>query len=254
MSTIDDPVEATLSQYPKAEQTLPKKLADTTLDLFGLVDYRIKVLNIIRSRILGDQGKERVEALLDALRKEVKQVREQSEKNYQDQQAEIGSLREKLDSPEFIEAMVVAADEVQRSMSESKVTRFATLLSNGLFSKNEDVVAGDDLAAHIRDLASLGESDIHALYFLFDVYKDTIRARPDMTDPNDFTLLMGSFTRGIKELKIDPDDFFGRCLRLSGFGLATEVQRNEFRMSLQDHCFRPTKRGLRLLKLLGKAI
>lgn len=254
MSTIDDPVEATLSQYPKAEQTLPKKIVDTTLDLFGLLDPRIKVLNIIRSRILGDQGKERVEALLAALRNEIKRVQEQSEKRYEDQQREMESLREKLDSPEFIEAIVVAADEVQRTMNESKVIRFATLLSNGLFSKDDDVVAGDDLAAYIRDLAALGESDIQALDFLSDIFKDTIRARPDMSDPNDFTLLMGSYTRGIAELKIAPDDFFSRCLRLSGFGLATEVQRNEFRMSLQDHCFRPTRRGLRLLKLMARTI
>jgi len=254
MSAIDDPVEATLSQYPKAEQTLPKKIVETTLDLFALVDKRIKVINTIRSRILGDHGRERVEALLDALCKEIKRVGEQTQKKYEDQQREIELLKEKLDSPEFIEAMVVAADEVQRTMSESKVIRLAMVLSNGLFSDDEDVVAGDDLAAYIRDLASLGEFDIQALSFLFDVYKDTIRSRPDMADPNDFTFLMGSYTRGIKEQKIDPDDFFSRCLRLSGFGLATEVQRNQFRMSLQDHCFRPTKRGLRLLKLLGRTI
>lgn len=247
MSTIDDPIEATLSQYQKTEQVLPEKIAGTILEIFGELPP-IKIFNIVRSRMLGDPGKERIEAFLNVLLQEIKRLRE----NHEDQQRQTELLREKFDSPEFIESVVVAVDEVQRTRSESKVRRFVTALSNSLFSKEEDVIAGDDLAAYMRDLSSLSESDVQALDFLFGIYKDTIVQRPNMDDPNDFTFLMGSYTRGLEVQSIDPDDFFGRCLRLTGFGLAAEVRRNDFRMSLKDHCFRPTKRGLRLLKLLER--
>ena len=41
------------------------------------------------------------------------------------------------------------------------------------------------------------------------------------------------------------------CDRLRGFGLAAEVLRNVSRMAPADYCYRPTRRGLKLLKLLG---
>jgi len=51
MSTIDDPVEATLRQYPKAEQTLLKEIVGTTLDLFppGPTDQSLQYHQIAHS-------------------------------------------------------------------------------------------------------------------------------------------------------------------------------------------------------------
>jgi hypothetical protein len=125
------------------------------------------------------------------------------------------------------------------------------VLANALLSEDDEAVAGDDLVGYIRDLSSLTEGDVQALRFLGDVFKNPIRQRPEMDDPNEFTLLMGSYLRGIEAMGVHHDDFSSRCSRLTGFGLASEVERSPARMALKDHCFRPTRRGLRLIKLLA---
>jgi hypothetical protein len=241
---IDDPLAATANQYPEREKN---RFGEAALELAGVALWQFKVLNIVRSRILGDYGQERVNALVSALQGEFQRDQQRLEKA----QREIEALKEKINSPEFVDSLVLAADEAQRTQSERKVERLGAVLANALLSEDADAVAGDDLVGFIRDLSSLTEGDVQALQFSGDVFRDPIRQRPDMDDPNDFTLLMGSYLRGIAAMKVHPDDFYSRCLRLTGFGLATEVERNPTRMALKDHCFRPTRRGLRLLKLLG---
>ena len=56
----------------------------------------------------------------------------------------------------------------------------------------------------------------------------------------------------VDESKIHRDDFYSYCKRLEGFGLAIEVPRNPSRMAPGDYCFRPTRRGLKLLSLLDE--
>jgi len=241
---IDDPLAATASQYPERERN---KLGEATLELAGVALWEFKVLNIVRSRILGDYGLERVKALLSALQEEFQRDRQRLEKA----QLEIEVVKEKINSPEFVDSLVLAADEAQRTRSERKVERLGVVLANALLAEDYDAVAGDDLVGFIRDLSSLTEGDVKALQFLAHLFRDQIRERPEMDDPNEFTMLIGSYLRGIAGMNVHPDDFYSRCSRLTGFGLATEVGRNPTRMAPKDHCFRPTRGGLRLLKLLA---
>ena len=103
----------------------------------------------------------------------------------------------------------------------------------------------------MREVAYLDDGDIQMLQVMEEIYRPAIRNRPDMTDPNEFTLLIAGFLRRTDEVRISRDDVYARCSRLSGFGLAVEVLRSDTRMSLSDRCFRPTQRGLRLLRLLA---
>lgn len=242
---IDDPLAATASQYPEQQKN---KVGELALELAGVALWQFKVFNIVRSRILGDYGLERVRALMNALETEFHRDHKRVEKA----QCDIEALKEKINSPEFADALVLAADEAQRTQRERKVERLGAVLANGLLSEDDEIVAGDDLVGYIRDLSSLTEGDVQALQFLGDVFKDPIRQRPEMDDPNDFTMLMGSYLRGIAAMGVHHDDFYSRCWRLTGFGLATEVERSPSRMALKDHCFRPSRRGLRLIKLLGR--
>lgn len=77
-----------------------------------------------------------------------------------------------------------------------------------------------------------------------------IEQQPNVDDPNAFTEKMGELRQAIVNSKL-PDDFYAICERLSGFGLAAEVLRSTSRMGLKDFCYRPTRRGMKLLKLLG---
>jgi len=241
---IDNPLAATASQYPERQKN---KVGELALELAGVALWPFKVFNIVRSRILGDYGLERVSALMNALESEFDRDQQRVEKA----QADIDALKKKIDSPEFADSLVLAADEAQRTQSKRKIERLGAVLANALLSEEDEIVAGDDLVGYIRDLSSLTEGDVQALQFLGDVFNDAIRQRPDMDDPNEFTFLMGSYLRGIADMGVHHDDFYSRCSRLAGFGLATEVERLATRMAPKDHCFRPTRRGLRLIKLLS---
>lgn len=240
---IDDPFAATANQYPEQHKN---EIGELALELAGVACGPFKVFNILRARLFGNYGLERVNALFSALENEFHRDRQHVEKA----RGDIEALKEKIDSTEFADSLVLAADESQRTQSERKVERLGAVLANALLSDNSDIVPGDDLVSYIRDLSSLMEGDVLALQFLCDVFKDVIR-QSDMDDPNQFTYLMGSYTRGMKTMGVHHDDFYSRCSRLTGFGLATEVERNAMRMGATDRCFRPTRRGLRLIKLLG---
>jgi hypothetical protein len=242
--TIDDPLASTASQYPEQQKN---KVGELVLELSGVAWWPVKVLNIVRSRIIGDYGLERVNALFNALKTEFYRDHQRVEKA----EGNIEALKEKIDSPEFADSLVLAADEAQRTQSEQKIERLGAALANALLTENSEIVPDDDLVGYIRDLSSLTEGDVRALRFLGDVFRETILVRPEMDDPNEFTFLMGSYLRGIEAMGVHHDDFYSRCSRLAGFGLATEVERLATRMAPKDHCFRPTRRGLRLLKLLG---
>jgi hypothetical protein len=49
------------------------------------------------------------------------------------------------------------------------------------------------------------------------------------------------------------EEFYSRCSRLAGFGVAAEVPRNPSIVSPDDYHYRLTTRGLSLLRLLGRA-
>jgi len=91
------------------------------------------------------------------------------------------------------------------------------------------------------------------LTLMRDVYKDAIRTVPNMNRMDDFTNLFKVFKRTVNELDIHEDDIVALGARLSGFGLAYEVPRNQMLQSPSEHVFRPTRRGLYLLSLLESA-
>jgi hypothetical protein len=55
--------------------------------------------------------------------------------------------------------------------------------------------------------------------------------------------------------KFSNEEGYSVCLRLQGFGLAHEVPFNVIEeIPVSEYCFRPPKRGLMLLKLLGEEV
>jgi hypothetical protein len=240
MGKIDRPIDAVLDQYPEAAEN---SLGELSIELAGMASPIIKAANIIRQRLFAAPARgERTSALLKAMNEELIRLSEQI-----DQQA----LNDRIDSPEFQDALVLAIEEAWRTSNEVRVQRLAAVLANGV-ATNIDAPPGEDLSSFVREVAYLDDGDIHMLQVMEEVYRPAIRNRPDMSDPNEFTLLIAGFLRRTDEVRISRDDVYARCSRLSGFGLAVEVLRSDTRMSLSDRCFRPTQRGLRLLRLLAQ--
>jgi hypothetical protein len=70
------------------------------------------------------------------------------------------------------------------------------------------------------------------------------------TDPNPYTERLVRVLEAVDAAGIPRDEFYARCSRLNGFGLAIEVPRNNAREAPGDHCFRLTGRAARLMRLL----
>jgi hypothetical protein len=241
---IDDPLAAKRSQYPEQHKN---KVGELAMELAGVVWTPLKVFNIVRSRIMGEYGLERVNALLSALESEFYRDHQRIEKA----EGVIEAFKSKINSPEFVDALVLAVDEAQRTQSELKIERLGAVLANALLGTDDEIVADDDLVGYIKDLSSLTEGDVRTLKFLGVLFKDVMYQHRDMDDSNAFTSLIGDSLRGAADMKVDDEEFYSRCSRLVGFGLAIEVVRNPGMQAPKDHCFRPTSRGLRLIKLLG---
>ncbi len=127
------------------------------------------------------------------------------------------------------------------------VGRFGRIL--GRSAKSSDLRAGDDAAGFIRDLSRLTEREVEAAKILDVAHKDIW---PD-PDANRYTERFAALMRSVQEGNIERDDFYSRCLKLGGFGLVIEVERNTSRMAPSEHCFRLTSRGHDLLDLIRES-
>ena len=155
--------------------------------------------------------------------------------------------------PHFKEALFLAMEETSRALSQRKIDRYASVLAHSLMPEQQ-VDSSIDLSTLIRDISQLTHEDIRVLGIRRSVYADVMAQRPNFHDPNPYTEKIGEFRHAIVNSKLHPDDFRAVCERLSGLGLAAEVLRNTSRMGLNDFCYRPTRRGMKLLKLLDDTV
>jgi hypothetical protein len=105
----------------------------------------------------------------------------------------------------------------------------------------------------IRTVAQLGERDIQALNILYSsgAIRALMESYSNLHDPNPFINAWADVARAAAEAGLALDDFYSSCKRLEGFGLAIELPRNPSRLAPGEYSFRPTRRGEKLLTLLG---
>jgi len=172
----------------------------------------------------------------------------------------------KLEVEDLKEAIQLTIRHDAQEFNDHKRERYVKIIGNALRSE----VAVADLASFIQDVEQLGERDIIALRVLNDV----------MNKPTDWqeaggralaNLHPNTFIQRRQELAVQIAQAFGMktelsanmgqsfsheegyeaCTRLQGFGLAHEIDTGHRQVPIGDYCFRPSKRGLQLLKLIG---
>src|SRR5882762_6165434 len=245
MSSIDDPIDAFLTQYPEQPKNV---LGETALDLAGAVHWTFKVVNIVRARFFSSTD------AMDGLRNLATAMKLQFEWLQQElstQQERIAEIDAKLDSPGFKQATVVATVEAQSGASETKIDEMAAVLVRSLVSVPPGEYS-DDLVGFVRDIVNMTSKDVEVLRLLAEVFGDVIATAPNLDAPDMFTPRMSDLRKAVDQ-RMHRDDFYSHCERLSGFGLAIELPRNPAALSPDEYCFRPTRRGLTLLRLLGDA-
>lgn len=243
MERIDEPLDAAFNQNREEPENVAGELA---VKIAGQLFLPLGIAKTLGEHFSQRNRERRVWEVLNALKAELDRLARESK----DDHNRIGVLEARVTSPMFTEAILVAAEEAVRAASDAKLRRIATVLAHGA-DPSIEISADEDLASFVRDIGELSESDLRVLKILHSVFADTVKVYPNLHDPNVFTERGGQLLERIDESKIHRDDFYSYSKRLEGFGLAIEVPRNISRMAPGDYCFRPTRRGLKLLSLLG---
>jgi len=231
MNKIDDPYEAARSQYPEEPANIPGELS---LRIGGVIFPIVGIVNAVRDYYSQAAVAERLGVLVDVVN------------------SKTNTTDAKVESPQFAEAIRLAIEETWRTTDIEKVKRFGAILGNSALSE-ANPNAQEDAVDLIRAVAQLGERDIQALNTLNSTSANLMALSSGPREPDAFGDALANVARSEEEAKLALDDVYSSCKRLEGFGLAIEVPRNPSRMAPSAYSFRPTRRGQRLLALLGDA-
>lgn len=165
---------------------------------------------------------------------------------------DIDTILERLDEPEFNRLVAVAVERIFFLANEKKVKRFSAVLSD-IATHDATEQEYEDAASFVRALDELSEDDMRVLKHLYHHQKDLVIENYAMTNESFFPR-MNDMLEDMRNLGMQPDYFFARCNRLTGYGLAIEL--NSKHPSLKftdDFAFRMTSLGKRLMVLLEQA-
>jgi hypothetical protein len=237
MAHIDDPRGVAIQQLREDCETSPLKI----LIALANVHPKMHVLNSILDHFSVDKRFERVAEVFDIFDKELEFVERQ-----------VGKVDRKfLQSPEFADAAVAAAEEAVRTASAAKIHRLASVLANGCDPTLE--TSDDDLSSFIHDVTQLSGADIQVLQRLSFVFMGSgghaIKMAEDLPHGSSESPLTTPIEDAARENALT-DDFHSHCFRLVGFGLAVQIPSNSPTLAGGGIRFRLSGRGRRLLALL----
>jgi hypothetical protein len=244
---IDDQYDALDKAFPVGEPYLPEELVALALKLM-LPGYVTDILGAVCTRLDPKAQKLRAIETLKLLVADMKDLK-----------AEVAAKKKDLDG--LKEAVQLAVRYDVDEFNDKKRERYVKIIGAAL--RDEKQI--DDLASYIQDVEQLGERDITALKVLNKV----------MNKPGDFNLNLnynihpGLFVQRRQELAVQMAQAFGMktdgntfsreegydaCNRLQAFGLAHEIETSPRQVPIGDYSFRPSLRGLTLLKLIGREV
>jgi hypothetical protein len=240
---MDDPVDAAFAAWADEPEKVPGETALSFISAFFPPAHAFKA---IKDQFSSAARFARAEYLIRALAAKLNLL----EARVSGQQQQSNAVRERIESKEFKEGLAIALEETVRATNLEKADQFSSILVSSLDPNIvEDSAA--DASSLIRDVSQLSAMDLDVLIRLKRVYGHLFPPYPSDQSPNTFTDLIQDFRDAVAGSGLVKEEFQSVCDRLRGFGLAAEVLRNNNRMSLTDYCYRPTRRGLKLLKLLG---
>ncbi len=264
---IDNPVDAVESQYRESPD-FPAGLVLAAGEIaLPQGSPLFKLLGLLNDHF-SDKGKrERAEAFWAALRDQQKLL-----------EADFSKLKVRVE--DLAEAVQLAVLRDVESFNDAKRDHYLMILGNAVRSQEQV----KDLASFIQDVEQLGEQDIVVLKALNVV----MNKAGDWHPKSDKNVLIPGYQSPIsKPISIHPsvliqrsqelsvqtaqalgiktdsgiparpfsrEEAFSVCARLQGFGLAHEVDAGAREVPHGNFCFRPSKRGLMLLKLLGEDV
>jgi hypothetical protein len=157
------------------------------------------------------------------------------------------------------EAMQLAIRHDIEEFNDKKRDRYVKIIGNALRSETQI----EDLASFIQDVERLGERDFMALKVLNKVINQPrIEGTGRDIHPNEFmqrrqelaVQMAAAFGDSYGGQNFSREQGYDACNRLQGFGLAHEIELSARQVPTGEYCFRPSRRGLMLLKLTGEEV
>jgi hypothetical protein len=251
---IDNELDAIHRQYP---DPIKNPIFEATCAAVSTVHPMLGLVNALRQHFSRAEAETRVRALLDGLESVVRQ-----------HGCEITTLRAKFEQPSFVETWIAAAEQAIRTASLRRIRRFAAILGAELVSNDGNEQSWQDAAAFIRDIAELSDADVEALRILDIAQNDIFTGTRKWSLSFECSKRKAAVLAAVDSAGMNREDFFSRCLRLSGFGLALMIQEPDAGMvvapngepvtygpqtsepSPEDMGFRMTERGRKLISMV----
>jgi hypothetical protein len=166
---------------------------------------------------------------------------------------DVEGLEEQLSSPEHIQMVAVAVERIFWGANERKAKRFAAVVASAIaFGKKDQDF--EDAASFIRALDELSEDDLKVLAHLHRHQGELVQENHAMPYNSFFQdNRMRSMLEQATNLGIQMDEFYARCGRLSGYGLAIPLERRTDAIGPDSFAFRITLLGKRLIEVLLRA-
>jgi len=240
---IDDPFDAIKKAYPEQGPSLP---ADLTLMaakcmLPGIVT---DALGTVFERLNRNNQEQRAKATIELLMVELKGLKEKTVSK-----EELNDLKE---------AIQLAIRHDVEEFNDRKRERYIKIIGNALREEKQI----DDLASYIQDVERLSERDVVALKVLNKVMNPDRGGNTKDIHPNEFihkrqelaAELAKALGGAFEGPSFSREEGYDACNRLQGFGLAHEIEISPRQVPVGEYCFRPSRRGLMLLKLVGEKV
>lgn len=247
---IDNPIDAFKKAHPDENPYLPATLATLAAHL-ALPSFIVSVVDSVFDRLGRASQEERARDTFTLLVSELNRLQ--------------GTTATKVELDDLKESMQLLIRHDAAEFNDKKRDRYIKIIGNAV--QSESVI--QDLASFIQDVEQLGERDFTALKVLNAVMN---KAKDWGSHPTG-TLHPNTFINRRQELAVQMAEAFGiktslgprgetfsheegyeACARLQGFGLAHELELSARQIPGGDYCFRPSKRGLMLLRLVGEHI
>ena len=246
---IDNPIDAFKKLHSEEDEYLPKSLAILAAKMV-LPGFVSTILNAVCARLGTKAQVERASEMLELLLNQLKHLEDVA--------------ATKIEVNDLQESLQLAIRHDVNEFNDNKRDRYVKMIGNALRSETSI----SDLTSFIQDVEQLGERDFIALRVLNKVMNG-----PEVWGAHSTTKLHPStFIQRRQEMAVQIAQAFGMntdlpggltfsreegyeaCARLQGFGLAHEIDISPREVPVGDYCFRPSKRGLMLLKLTGEQV
>jgi hypothetical protein len=239
---IDNPFDAIEKAYPEKQPYLPEDLTVFAAKCV-LPEFVMDAFGTVFERLDRNLQWERAKATTKLLMDELKDLKEKK------------ASKEELN--DFKEAVQLAIRHDVEEFNDKKRDRYVKIIGNALREEKQI----HDLTSYIQDVEQLGERDFVTLKVLNNVMNKAADPKRDI-HPNDFiqrrkelavqlAQALGGESQGPS---FNREEGYDACNRLQGFGLAHEIEVAPRQVPVGDYCFRPSRRGLMLLKLIGEEV